>query len=188
LHAVKQFFEHNFCMDIVMKYEDWIENLAKNKQSILYSNSGPEHATVVLSTMFKYAQTEVCIYAGAMNGGISNKTVYLDNVAKFLSGNGKLKMLLKDYSFENNQELFGLLRQFQFINPEQVQIRKAYTRLVNADGNEIHFTTADQGMYRLEKDIGKFHAIGSFNDTKTVKTLKDKFDSIFETSEPVFIN
>ena len=48
-----------------------------------------------------------------------------------------------------------------------------------SDSGQIHFTTVDNSMYRLETDTTNFKASGSFNNTAVTQNLNKKFEEVF---------
>lgn len=176
-------------MNALFQYEQLIENLASNNESMMYFNSGPDHAAVVFSTIFKYATNEVCILAGDMNGKISSNTKYLTELEKFLKRKGKVKILLEEYKKEKNPKLFDLLAQYQFFDSDQIIIKQFDGVVTNTDTKKkIHFCIADDKIYRVEEDTENYVANGSFNDDKTVKILNNIFNEISSKANSIVLN
>jgi hypothetical protein len=173
----------------MVEYEKLIENLAKNRESMMYYNSGPDHAAIVFSKIFKYAHTELCILAGNMKGGISNQSSYLSELRQFLERKGQVKLLLREFDKKNNPELFQLLSKYQFLFPDQVEVKIATSVLTDTEtSREIHICTGDSSIYRIEEDIEKYTAKGSFNDPLTTQALNRIFAEMFESASPVALN
>jgi hypothetical protein len=176
----------------LLNYKSYIWDLAINKKNVLFFNSSPEHASYVMGTMFAMAEKNIKIYAGELSGAISNQQDYRTGLESYLKKGLKLDILLQKkkfdlkYSNEDQSEpdLFSLFRYYNAINPNQITIKK-HSYLVMRDGEkeEFHFTTADDCMYRLEKDIVEFTADANFNDVSTVISLNKTFDIIFNKPE-----
>lgn len=178
------------------QYREYIKDLAKNDKNVVFNNSGPEHAALVMSTIFETAKKRIRILAGSFSGEISKNDEYRRTLEKFLSHGGNVQVLLdkkKFDSLEKEPKIFDILRFYSIVNPEQVSIRKYNTPVVRSekgasDVHEVHFTVADDKMYRVEDNIDTFVAFGNFNDEKTAKSLNTIFDNIFTVSEPISLN
>lgn len=165
------------------EYQLYIHNLAITGKDAVFYNSGPEHASFVLQKIFENASNTVNIYAGCFSGEISNQANYKEAMEKFLQRKGvKLKILLQNGKLAEQKkepEIFQLLRFYSILNKDSIEIKKHPYHLQKDDGREIHFTVADNKMYRLEDDIEKFTAIGNFNDPLESNSLSLLFDDIF---------
>jgi ABC-type taurine transport system substrate-binding protein len=171
------------------QYGELIENLAFHNESMIYFNSGPEHAAIVFSKIFKYANEEINIVAGNMNGGISSQEVYLKELEDYLKRKGKIKILLEEFNREKNPDFFNLLSKYQFFDSSQIILKKFNGEVVNTETRrKIHFCIADEKIYRVEEDVDKYVAKGSFNDSSTVDILKNIFEDISSNAEPILLN
>ena len=167
-------------------YKEYIESLATSSESVEFYNSGPEHAAIVLGTIFKTASQYVKVYcANMLSEAVSNSEIYLNAVDEFL----------KRVTAVNNQ---NLPLQIIFSNPigdafrrtpiykilykhrAKVQIKSlntsAGTRGIRYKGIPAHFTCADDRMYRLETDIVNKKAFGNFNDPQGAMVIRNAFD------------
>ncbi len=169
------------------EYKDYVLKLAKLKENTLFYNSGPEHAALVMGTMFANANSaeKIKIYTGSFKGDISSKTDYLNGMDKYLAAGGKVEILLQnDIPDKENSELVKLFQLYNFINPEQIVVKKHNYHVSRKNGTEeIHFMVAFPDMYRIEDDIVKFTAEANFNDPKTCSKLTNEFDRIFNSDD-----
>ena len=63
---------------------------------------------------------------------------------------------------------------------DKIEIKTTSKKFINSSTQQpIHFTIGDDSIYRLEKDIIEFKAIGSFSAKDYCKNLIDQFDQIF---------
>jgi hypothetical protein len=169
------------------EYRSFIENLADNKESMAYANSGPEHAAIIFSNIFRTSRKEVCIYAGNLASGISSRPEYLEELKCFLDRKGKLQIILQSLDQTKNPELFNLLSQYAFFDKDQISLYET-TAIVEGDENKpIHFCTGDDLMYRMENDTEMFQASGSFNDPQWVTSLKNLFGKLKNVSTPALL-
>lgn len=182
------------------EYREYIKDLAKNDKNVVFNNSGPVHAALVMSTIFETAKKNLKILAGCFSGHISNNEEYRKSLEKYLSQGGKIKVLLDKTKFETNFEflkkepkIFDVLRFYSIINPDQVSIKKYTTPVTRSEKgvsepHEVHFTVADDKMYRVEDNIETFVAFGNFSDAETSKILNSIFDAMFDNGEPIPLN
>jgi hypothetical protein len=172
------------------EYREYIRNLAEQDSDVVFHNAGNKHAALVMGTMFEFANDNVKIFAGNFSGDVSNLEDYRVGLEKYLCKGKKLQILLQEEKLNGDKEpnLFQLLRLYYIVNPEQIEIRKHPSKVMQSEGNEIHFATADNKMYRLEDDIVSFTATGSFNDTETAKKLNTIFDKIFYSEKSQILN
>ena len=172
------------------EYKNFIEKLAKNKEESLYLNSGPEHAGIVLSTIFKNTKSELRIFAQGLKSGVATSDLYLDGLKSFLEKkNGTVKILIQEYYSNEEPKVFNILSYYKFFNKEQVTIKTTQSKVFTKPEKEkiepksIHFTTGDDSIFRLEEDIVTFKAFGSFNNKEYTIKLNQIFDEIFESEK-----
>jgi hypothetical protein len=172
------------------EYKQLIENLAFNKEPMIYANSGADHAEIVFSAIFRYSKKEIFMRLGDMREGVSNRAEYLYSLQSFLSKGGVLKLMASDFDFSNNTKLYNLLALYQFFNPEKVQIKKYNIDAFKPKETEepVYFCTGDYRMYRIEYDTKKSAAYGSFNNTDIVERLRNRYNEEFEKAIEVSLD
>lgn len=164
-------------MDNYIKY---IENLVLNNEPIIFQNSSSEHASAVMSSIFKYSKERVRILAGSLCGDVSSDEKYIQELRMFLNRNGKIQILLDDFNGKLNPAVANVLSDAYFFNPNQVEIRQTDKKVTNSANNQnIHFTVGDKKMFRLEEDTVKYFAKCSFNSPEISSILISSFDALF---------
>jgi hypothetical protein len=166
-------------------YKNYIKDLANSGSDAVFYNSGPQHAALVMGTIFENSDKCVKICAGNFSGEISNSSEYRNGLEIFLRKGGKLQILLQEEKLNNlkkEPELFDFLRFYSIIKPNNIVIKTHKSKFIN-DEDEVHFTIGDDKMYRLETNIEKFTAVGNFNDNKTAALLTKLFDEVFESTD-----
>lgn len=164
-------------------YKEYIESLAAGAEPVEFYNSGPEHAAIVLSTIFKTAKQYVKVYcANMLSEAVSNSEDYRNALDEFLSR----------FSAAENQPRLQII----FTNPiedafrgapiykilckhrNKVDIRRMQEGMggIKYKGIPAHFTCADNRMYRLETDIVNKKAFGNFNDPEGAEIINTVFD------------
>ena len=160
-------------------YKKEIFDLAKSKTDQIFYNSSEKHAAIVHQAIAANAQKYICIYSSCLCTEISNNDEYCKYIDEFLSADKErfLHVVLTDYSCNLAQmPIARVLRKY----PRQVVIKK-FGGSVVYNKKEIHFTIADDRMFRLETDIEKHLAYGNFNAPENVATLKGLFDRIYQS-------
>jgi hypothetical protein len=165
-------------------YQKKIEELASEGKNEVFYNSSEAHATAVLTSMVRHSHNEIKILCGSMCSEVSNDQEYMKELALFLDRNGKLKIILAKY---NEQDNFRQKPIYKLLKPYidgQVIIKKIDST-ISYKGSPAHFTVADNKAFRLEIDIEKRIAFGNFNDPKSVQSLSDMFNNVFENAKPL---
>jgi len=172
-------------------YQSYIENLAKSGDSMFFQNSGPEHAAVVMTTIFKHSKNHIRIFAGNLNGpvvkneNVALRKAYADELVSFIEErNGTLQILLDEFDKDFLiGELYSRLFLYTFLYSDRVQIKKSKTSHFKPNVKKFHFTVGDNKLFRFEKDTAKHAAFGSFNHPDFSKDLINFFDAKFESTD-----
>src|SRR5262245_18526670 len=148
----------------MLSYANYIESLAREGQDKVYFNSGPNHAAVVMSRIFKYSQRIVRIYCGGFDGIVSNDEDYLKYLDRFLAKGGMLKVLAQEDRSQGPGKIFKVLKKF----PDLVEMYKTDSTVIyNTTQKPLHFTIGDDKMLRLETGIDNYAAQGNFGNKDT---------------------
>ena len=161
-----------------MDYKAYVEGMAINPRNEVFFNSGPIHASIVMSRIFKYAQVNICIYSGGFTGAVSNDEDYLKYMESFLKKDGRLKIVVeKDLSHDENCRVYELLRRYK----SKVDIKKTTARVISIETKKpLHFTVSGNNMMRLETGTDDYTAEVNFGDTKNAPRLRQMFDEIWD--------
>lgn len=177
------------------EYNEYIRELADELKNVVFYNSGPEHAALVMGTIFSKSNEIVKLYAGSFSGDVSAKEYYTKALEGFLNRGGKLQILLQKEKLEKKIKekgeptVFDLLKYYSIINPGSISIKIHPFQIIKENGGrEIHFTVGDNRMYRLEDDVDNFTAVGNFNDPNESKELAAIFDKIFSDPQSKELN
>jgi hypothetical protein len=165
------------------EYSQTIEYLAEAQDNVEFTNSGKDHARIVMSNIFKTANQYVYILARDLGGEVS-KGVYLDELENFLNRGGKLKVILEKAPDKKSKAIDIILTYKQGHPNQNIEIAYAndYDSLFLFDDYKLkHFTIADGRMYRLEIDTDKYLALVNFNDSIKAHDLLEKFNKLKTT-------
>jgi len=170
-------------------YVNYIRELAEQSKSVVFLNSSPQHASIVMSTMFKHSKECIKIFAGNLRGEVSKNKEYINGLNDFLSNNGKLMILIEEYSPEKPTNITNLLINHFLKKPDNIHIKThPFHFYQGVNKKKIHFCVADNKMYRLETDTSNFLAEGNFNDPETSLRLSSLFDTVFDDPKSTTIN
>ena len=164
-------------------YRKAVEEYAQNRTDHVFQNQGDEHALIVLSTMFKNANSYIRMAAGSL----SNKEVvgakeYTDNLLGFVNKpNTKLDIIVTKYNGED-LPLFNLLKCTCAYKDGRVRIKNAEGKSFHdKEHNIVHFCAADSCMYRYEVDTERRSATCNMGGKEFACVLDQAFDNVFPT-------
>ncbi len=165
-------------------YSDYVEKLACFGSDELIFNSGPVHAAIVMSRIFKYSMKEVKIFCGGFNGAVSNDYEYLYFLEEFLKRKGtRLSILAEaDLSNNNTSKVYELLKKYSdkvtmYKTPHKVRYSIDNDKIAN-----IHFTVGDNKMLRLETNTDEYIAQVNFGNEDSAGFYKSIFQQIWDKS------
>jgi hypothetical protein len=162
----------------MQNYIDYVESLAISGEDENFFNSGPNHAAVVMSRIFKYSKDVVRIFCGGFTGAVSNDPDYLLYLEGFLQRGGKLKILAeRNLSNDESLSIFKVLKKYKD-NVEMFVTN--LTVIMNSTDQAIHFTIGDQKMLRIETDTNNYAAQVNFGNSKSAETFIKLFDGMFD--------
>jgi hypothetical protein len=143
---------------IMQPYTEFVEMMAKAGEDKVFFNSGPNHAAVVMSRIFKYSNDTVRIFNGGFSGVVSNDEEYLCHLDSFLE-RGKIRILVENDNSNKDSQVYKILKRHK----DNVEIYRSAYRLVTGEGNRpVHFTIGDQKLLRLETGVDDYTASVNF--------------------------
>jgi hypothetical protein len=174
----------------LLKYEKKVKSLAMTQSEMLYYNSGADHASIVMESIFNTSNNVIRIFAGNFNDEVCQKTGdrYVKALKNYLLKGKKVMVLLNELE---NKETYNLildvLKQYSSSDKYRNNISVRLTTFKpQQDGLSIHFTVGDDLMYRLEYDTKNFLAEFSFNRKDKVASLTKIFDSVYQNNSQSF--
>jgi hypothetical protein len=171
------------------EYEDSMRNLADVQDTFDFSNSSAAHASVVMCNIFRTADDYVYIFAEDLAGNVSNER-YVNELKRFMRKDNRttLTVILEAAPKRRSAAIKAILECKEH-KPGKITIgyandtQKAQDLL--EEGKKMHFTIADDRMYRKEIDTDEFVAKGSFNNPEQVKFLNEKFQILLSDFTPI---
>ncbi len=165
----------------IQAYKVAIENLATGRDKSIFTNSGPDHAAIVLANIFRTAKKYIKIYTGRFDKCVSNNEYYMASLKEFLGRDIPLSIIFESDPDLDSSALKLILSTHK--QNDKISLKKlipSYSPM----GEFNHFIIADDMMFRAEK-INDYSAIGSFNDSKLAKNLNTRFESLDKISNTI---
>lgn len=162
-----------------IKYKNALDSLIEQNSNLTFNNSGPSHASIVISSIFRHSREIVRIYANNMNGEISRIGDYLKELDNYLNSNKILKVIL-DRTPKNTSPAYDKIMNSISNNVEVRIASQAFSREVAFHYTPTtHFVTGDDKMLRLEYDNFNHQALCGFNNHRLTSPLINIFDRHF---------
>ena len=150
------------------EYANDISRLASGKINSRVSNSGIEHAAIVIENLFLHSKRVVKVLCGKFSEDVYGRASVKAAIETFLSRDGtRLEICVADTA-DQNSAVQSLIRKF----PKQVIFRAA-----GSSDAKYHFAVGDSHAYRLETDMVRREAVVNFNEPSIAFML----DQLFET-------
>lgn len=181
-----------YYMDSQLKeYEVFLDNLATTKSPEIFTNGGIQHASILMSKLLQYTNTEACFFSEGFKPELIMN--YYESLKSYLESGKQIKVLLEKNDYVNDDP-FQLLVEFANKRKENGDVSSIQCRLItkesrafleNLNSSHYNFSVFDNDKFRLEFDPENYRAMGSFNDEIRVLNLKNIFYKAFEASEPL---
>lgn len=184
----------------------------------IIKNHGPADAALIIGSIFNQTRKGVVkIYAHNLNGEISRKEDYLEELENFIvNGKAELQVIIDEAPqlIRGERNAYKLIKFFsltsQFKNRVKIKVvRKGKIEEVKSiikhalkdvridsldiDLNDVdfvtglHFATSSEHMYRFETNKSKHEADACFMGDEFPKKLSEIFDEIFTRDDLVFV-
>ena len=185
--------ENSLDQDLAV-YKGILEKAFASSDASVVPNSGPAHASAMLSTMFKHAQRNICMVVGSFSNEVSGDKEYQSSFTNAVSKTDIITQVLVLDEPNESSVVYKLLVQLATNQPKRVSLRKATQASIKSlvkelkteeDGKPIHFAFFDNDVCRLEIDTKNFGAIGFIHDQKMVTRLQEIFAEAFEKGKPL---
>lgn len=154
-------------------YKKLVIDLFESESTHIIANSSSEHAAVLYTAFFSYAQEEICIYCNSLNSSVFGNRQVIERAREFLNKqNTRLHIGVTEVP-DKTTGFFDVLKSFHAKDPKKVEVL-SFPKM-SADGKFINFSVMDKKAYRLEPDSSKCEAIACANDVLFATKLRDAF-------------
>jgi len=169
-------------------YRQLIERMAKNRVSQRIPNDVPEHARVLLETLFNFAKSDVRIYTGQLWDNVYGSAGLVEAARQFIDRGGRLRVLVQKPMNEHDAAEHPLLKRLGTCTRGTVEVRCATG--IYATDKAKHFAVSDTTGYRFEHDHSQTKAVANFNEPSVAIELATAFDQAFLrfSLPPVFVS
>lgn len=174
---------------MLRRYVEYIERLAKEKSPEIFTNGGIEYASQLMAVLFKNTEKEARIFCQGFKPNLIKTSPYWEELQKYLSDRSKsLKVLVESADYANEAPISLLKEIIEERNDDTIQIRVASEGnrkkiYEGFDGTPCNFAVFDDNKFRFEYEPSGYRAFGSFNHPSNAKYLIRLFDEIFAESE-----
>lgn len=172
--------------NVIDEYRNTVSSLANSKSDFKFHNSGSNHATIVITQIFRSAADNIKIFASDLSVSVSQNPEYITALDKYLSSGKKLQLLLEKLPTNKSSLAYDIISKRVNDNPN-IEIKQ-----IDSDGLQYfkksfnnanyHFVIGDSQMYRLETNTDSFSSICSFNDIQTASKLVEVFNKVFTSA------
>lgn len=164
-----------------LNYQRIVEQLALEGKPLTFNNSGPSHASIVISTIFKYTKKIIRIYAKNLDGTISNIGDYQNELNEMVNRDIKIKLIIDELP-KPFSEAFLILHDFSAKSKATIKFSSQEFRngIAFHYNPNTHFIIGDEEKFRLEYDNFKHQALCGFNNLKISAQLISLFDEHFD--------
>lgn len=173
---------------ILKKYRLYLESLAKNNSTEVFSNGGKDFASILMAILFKNTQNEIRIFCEGFKPDLIMTQPYFSELKEYLNdGKKELKVLVEDDTYRDMEPLLLLKEEKSKRNNDTILYKKVSETdkeliFKTLGNNHCNFAVFDTNKFRLEYDPVNYKAFGSFNNPQNCKILIDLFDNAFSNA------
>lgn len=171
---------------LLERYVKYIERLAKEKSTEIFTNGGIEYASQLMAVLFRYTENEARIFCQGFKPNLIKTEPYWGALNNFLNDSCKTFKVLVETDDYANQEPILLLKQkkVERNNDGTISIRlvteqdkqEMFKRL---NGKPCNFAVFDDNKFRFEYEPNGYRAFGSFNNEESSQKLITLFEDAF---------
>lgn len=182
--------------DDLSKYIESIKVVSESKSDLIFNNSNPEQARIVLTQMFSHANKEICFFINDLSEYFfGNYDTLLVAITRFAINKKTFKMVI-DCAADNltTYNIYKALSALKKDYPDYIDIRKSNMEFKDSimkisNNARLNFAVTDNKAFRIEEYEGgnNKRGLSCFNDRKVSSKIKKAFDSKFHTCNDFFI-
>lgn len=149
---------------------DFMARLRDEKGAgLIYSNSGPRKARILISKLLEVAKEEVVIYTGGLADDVYTQEMFDDALARGI----KPENIRVIYSNENESANLELI----------AHLKRKGVEIKQYDNVGAHMLVADGDCFRIEHDNENRRALFAFGNVKA-KDFLSSFDKLWNVATP----
>ena len=175
----------------VPEYREIIEELAQQRTNQRIPNGMPQHAAVLIETMFRNSIAEMRIFSMECSPNIFGRPEVIEAACDFLSKPySKLRIIVQKKQEPQWALEHPLLKTFKELEELHGEVKVVNATGAYADADASHFAVMDNDGFRYEFDHDNCKAVANFNEPVIAKRLLSSFDSAFgiaiQNSNPLY--
>lgn len=147
------------------EYRRAVDTLFEFGSDTVIPNGRPEHAAILLGTIFKYAKKYVYLFCQNLRSDVFDNPFLFNQISRAHDRNVSIRILIGGESIES-----GEMRRF-LDNNRSVSIQR-FTGTLNPAS---HFAVADDCAFRMESSHENTQAVGCANRPNIATQLRDLF-------------
>ncbi len=179
---------------ILVAYKKFLEDLARNNSTDLFTNGGKEYASILMSVLYHFTQNEVRLFCSGFGPSLIKTEPYWSALIDFLNDKNKtLKVLVETDEYKNGEPMTHLKKVKETReNKGSIivkQISNEDKKLISEKVGSEHcnFAVFDDNKFRFEHAPEDYKAYGSFNRPVECAFLMNVFDAAFNNSQKVLV-
>lgn len=172
---------------LLERYIKYIERLAKEKSTEIFTNGGIEYASQLMAVLFRHTENEARIFCQGFKPNLIQTEPYWSALNNFLSDSHKKFKVLVETDDYVTQAPILLLKQKQIernndgtISIRLVKEQDKQEMFKKLNGKPCNFAVFDNNKFRFEYEPDGYRAFGSFNNKENSQKLINLFDDAFE--------
>ncbi len=165
---------------LLSDYTADVERFFDEQSSTIINNKDREHASVLISTLFKKSKEEIYVFSRKLDGDFYTRESIRNELVAAVERGVKLNILV--------QETPAAMHLVQELthgeHAKKVKVKKCSPTSFGAT-SPINFTVVDKKAYRLERDRDSCEAFACANAPVTAQKLIDLYKSFELENESV---
>lgn len=155
------------------------------KTDLLFTNSGREHAVVLLSTIFDNTKDTLYIYGRELRKELTSCKRYVLSLFDCIKRGVSIKVLLEEEKDESKKS--PMRKVLEELSKKECNVSVRSMKNVDEEmkrhmPNATHFTVSDNRAFRMEYDIANYKAFCSMNSSEMSEYLISAFNATFSAA------
>ena len=164
------------------RYKEAVEQMAIKGSEKTFNNSGPIHASIVMTSIYRNAKDNIKLYTKDLQGEIGRFLDYMTSMNDYINSNKSFQILINERPHFESDLFDTILNASKTIKGVELRFASpTFVKEVDSYANKnSHFCIADDKMFRLEYDNYNHQALCGFNSPKVVS----KFCLLYTSPSP----
>lgn len=166
------------------EYREYLEELARDKSSKMFSNGGMEHAVVLYSVLLKHTKMKARFFCEGGMSVIWQHPVFRSALVDALRKDDEFRVyILRRHRTDVSPDFSWLPEHLR----EKIEVRTVTESGLERINEHFHttscnFSVFDNEKFRFEYDVENYKAYGSFNEASVGESMISLFDDCFNAA------